>query len=73
MVSRGLLPALASRLKTKRKYVPGKLAPRCNQSRNGKLSWFHSIELPGGYITPGIKPLALMKQEYANTFDKIQG
>ena len=34
--------------------------------------WFHSIELPGGYVTPGRRALAVMKQEYANTFDKIQ-
>lgn len=33
--------------------------------------WFHSIELPGGYITPGKKSLEIMKKDYANTFNKL--
>ena len=33
--------------------------------------WFHSIELPGGYVTPGRKTLEIMKSDYANTFNKL--
>lgn len=42
--------------------------------RNQMLSysWWHSIDLGGGLVTPGAKPMQLMREEYENTFSGIE-
>jgi len=34
-------------------------------------TWWHSIDLGGGVITPGVKTAELMAIEFANTFSKV--
>jgi hypothetical protein len=33
--------------------------------------WFHSIDLGGGVVTPGMKTLDIHKVEYAAFFDPV--